>query len=268
MVSTRPLISKSSSPVPILWRPCRVRRLQLVSPSLSCSAIFFSSLARSQYLSHFSLSFSFILWSAGTTKTTIRQIVFFLSFFFFFFLLTVTRFSYLAEIRWSVCISNSPRTLCVSFSRTDSGLCIYHLFVRLSLNFSHNSQCITFPTQSCTVLYSLCANLLHLLIIFRLYCHIIYICYFVRLVYFCFPIVSPYDVFCAAIRRDSVSHLSFLFLCYVQVFLCEISLVCRLKYPYSSFSSHFCFLVTFLQLMLVLSVLFLVAVISLASRFF
>ena len=30
---------------------------------------------------------------------------------------------------WSVCILKSQRSLCISFSRTDSGLCIYHLFV-------------------------------------------------------------------------------------------------------------------------------------------
>ena len=38
---------------------------------------YFNSLARSRYLSFFSLSFSFILWSAGTAKSTILQILFF-----------------------------------------------------------------------------------------------------------------------------------------------------------------------------------------------
>ena len=38
---------------------------------------FFNSLARSRYLSFFSHSFSFILWSAGTGKSTILQFVFF-----------------------------------------------------------------------------------------------------------------------------------------------------------------------------------------------
>ena len=46
---------------------------------------FFNSLARSRYLSFFSHSFSFILWSAGTAKSTILQILFF--FFFFCWLL-------------------------------------------------------------------------------------------------------------------------------------------------------------------------------------
>ena len=38
---------------------------------------FFNSLTRSRYLSFFSLSFRFILWSAGTAKSTILQILFF-----------------------------------------------------------------------------------------------------------------------------------------------------------------------------------------------
>ena len=38
---------------------------------------FFNSLARSKYLSFFSLSFGFILWSAGTAMSTILQILFF-----------------------------------------------------------------------------------------------------------------------------------------------------------------------------------------------
>ena len=60
---------------------------------------------------------------------------------------TYTRFSRLAEIRWSVCISKSQRILCVSFFRTDSGLCIYNLVVWSNFNFLRNSQWITFPTQ-------------------------------------------------------------------------------------------------------------------------
>ena len=58
----------------------------------------------------------------------------------------------------------SHMSLCVSFSRTDVGLCIYHLVVRSNFNFLHNSQWITLPTQSCLVLYPFCANLLRSLI--------------------------------------------------------------------------------------------------------
>ena len=58
----------------------------------------------------------------------------------------------------------SHRSLCVSFSRAATGLFIYHVFVGLDLNFLHISQWIILPTQSCLVLYSFCANLLHSLI--------------------------------------------------------------------------------------------------------
>ena len=114
---------------------------------------FFNCLARSKYLSFFSLSFSFILWSAGTAKFTIMQVL--------FFLLIIIRFCLMAEIRGFVCMSKSHRSLCVSFSKADAGLCIYHLFVWSSLNLLQLSQRITFPTQSCLVLYSFWTNLLH-----------------------------------------------------------------------------------------------------------
>ena len=81
-----------------------------------------------------------------------------------------------------------------------------------------------------------------------------------RLIYFCFSIVGPYGFVCAA-RRDSVSFLRFPFFSRVQVFSCEISLVCRLECPYSCFSSYFCFLVNVVLLNLVLFVAFLVTVI-------
>ena len=42
--------------------------------------------------------------------------------------------------------------LCVSFFWWDTGLCIYHLVEWWKLNFLHNSQGVTFPTQSCLVL--------------------------------------------------------------------------------------------------------------------
>ena len=49
-----------------------------------CCYCCFNSLARSSYLSFFSLSFSFTLWSAGTAKSPIRQVLFFCFFLFFF----------------------------------------------------------------------------------------------------------------------------------------------------------------------------------------
>ena len=58
--------------------------------------------------------------------------------------------------------------LCISFSRRDSGLYIYHLFAWSYINCLHYSQWITFPTNSCLILYTFCANLLHLFIILYL----------------------------------------------------------------------------------------------------
>ena len=74
-------------------------------------------------------------------------------------------------------------------------------------------------------------------------------------------------LFCVAFRRDSVFLAQFPLLIHVQVFSCEISILCRLKCPYSCFSFPFCFLVIFVQLILVLSVLLLVAVINLPIHF-
>ena len=65
----------------------------------------------------------------------------------FSFLLSLTRSGRLAEIRGFVCISKFLNILCISFSRTDSGLCTYHLFVGSNLNFLHNSQWIIFRNQ-------------------------------------------------------------------------------------------------------------------------
>ena len=84
------------------------------------------------------------------------------------FLLISIRSGLLAEIRWSVCMSKSYRSLRVSFSRTAVGFCIYHLFVWSNLNFLLISQWLTLPTQSCLVLYSFCANLLHLLVMWSI----------------------------------------------------------------------------------------------------
>ena len=57
----------------------------------------------------------------------------------------------------------------------------------------------------------------------------------------------------------------FLFLSHVKIFSCEISLVYRLKFPYSCF--FHIFLSVFVLLIFVLSVLFLVAVMSLPLDF-
>ena len=69
MLSVRPPIFNSSSPLPI-------------TTGITVTFLFhrfFSTLARSKYLSLFSFSFIFIRYSAGTRKTTIWQVLFFLN---------------------------------------------------------------------------------------------------------------------------------------------------------------------------------------------
>ena len=77
LVSTRPPTSKSSSPFsnPLVTVPNAPITIGIIVTCMFHS--FFSSLARSRYLSFFSHSFSFILWSAGTAKSTILQVLFF-----------------------------------------------------------------------------------------------------------------------------------------------------------------------------------------------
>ena len=101
---------------------------------------------------------------------------------------------------------------------------------------------------------------------FRLNCHIIFICYFVASCLF-FLWHSPYGVVSCCYQERFSFHLKVSFFSHVQISSCEMSLICGLKYSYSCFSSHFCFLLIFILLMLVLSVLFLLAAIILPPRF-
>ena len=83
IVPTRPPTSKSSRPFnnPLVIVPSAPITIGTIVTFMFHS--FFNSLARSKYLSFFSLSFRFTLCSAGTAKSTILQLLFF--FFFFFF---------------------------------------------------------------------------------------------------------------------------------------------------------------------------------------
>ena len=90
IVSTCPPTSKSSRPFnnPLVIVPNAPITIGTIVTFMFHS--FFNSLARSRYLSFFSLSFRFILWSTGTAKSTILQIL--------FFLLIILRSGLLAEI--------------------------------------------------------------------------------------------------------------------------------------------------------------------------
>ena len=91
IVSTRPPTSKSSSPFsnPLVTVPNAPITIGIIVTCMFHS--FFNSLAKLRYLSFFSHSFSFILWSTRIAKSTILQV-------FFFFLLIIIRSGLLAEI--------------------------------------------------------------------------------------------------------------------------------------------------------------------------
>ena len=110
LVSACPLISKSSVPC---INPLVTKSRALISIGIIVIFMFHSfvsSLARSRYLSFFSLSFNVSRWSAGRAKSAILEVL--------YFLLVFIRSGCLAKLRWSVYISKSKRSLCVSFSRT------------------------------------------------------------------------------------------------------------------------------------------------------
>ena len=157
----------------------------------------------------------------------------------------------------------------MSFSRTGDGLCIYHLFVLSNWNILRISQWITLPTHPVSP-YTLSV----LICCIRLLCDWSFrLCHRIALIYFCvLSILALIWLFlmalsCAAIRRDSVFRLRFPFLSQVHVFWSEMLFISRLKRRQSCFSSHFCFLVVVILSSIVLSVSFLIVVISPRSCF-
>ena len=132
------------------------------SAPITCIAVtflfhyIFSSLARSKYLSLFSFTLVFAPWLAEMVKSISQQVLFFVC------LLTITWSPFLPGIRWSVCIPKSQRILSVSFFRTDSDFCIYHLAVWSNLNFLLKSRLSSFLT--CLVWYSFCAIIIIIII--------------------------------------------------------------------------------------------------------
>ena len=133
------------------WGIFQWHQLQLVSSSTSC---YFPTLWQDQSICLF---FPFLLLLLSLMLEGQNP----LDNKFFSFLLINIWFSFLAGIKWSVCISKSQKILCVSCSRTDSGLCIYHLLVWSNFSLLYNSRWIKFSTQSCLLLYSFSASLRH-----------------------------------------------------------------------------------------------------------
>ena len=116
MVSSRPVISKSSSSCTnsLVTVPRAPITIGIIVTLMLHS--FFNSLAKVEILIPLFTFFQF--------HSMIRKVHNSASSFFIYI-----KSGRLAEIRGSVCMLKSQRSLCVSFSRTDSRLCIYHLFV-------------------------------------------------------------------------------------------------------------------------------------------
>ena len=122
MVSTHPLISQSSIPfinplAPVLRPPITI---DIIITFMFHN--FFNSQARSRYLSFFSLSLNFTLWSAGTAKTTILQVPFFLG----GGGLIIIRSGRLSEITWSVCTHTLSVLICCIWLLCDWSFRFYH----------------------------------------------------------------------------------------------------------------------------------------------
>ena len=144
---------------------------------------------------------------------------------------------------------------------------IVHILFVLMVNFLHNSQWITLPTQSCLALYSFCASLLHSLIMWLIVSslspynlHLLLCCASSILALIRLGLMT---LLCSAISSDSVSLLKLPFLADVNVFSYEMSLVSRSKCPYI-FSSHFCVVVV---LFLYFILFFIFLIVSFSHQF-
>ena len=155
MVSSRPLIAESSSPFNNIWGlPKAPITTSKMSPS--CSIVFFQFPSKVKILI---LLFTFFQFYSVVSRDS-KVDNFPCSLFFCRLLLGLVFWSRLGDpFVW-----HSPIKVCVSFSRTDAGLYIYHLVVWSDFKFLDISQWITSPSKSCLVLYSFCGNLLHSLI--------------------------------------------------------------------------------------------------------
>ena len=135
----------------------QVHQLRLVSPSPSIA-----------FLVHWQdLNICLFLVSLIFTIGHLRQqsplFGRFSSFFLFFFVNYHLVWSSSQDLGICLYLKN-PREFCVFHFPGWVLVCAYTIWQYGQISDLHNSQLITFPTQSCLVLYSFCASLLHLLI--------------------------------------------------------------------------------------------------------
>ena len=101
------------------WLPKAPIKIGIISYSI---VFFFNSQGRGTYPSFHFLS----ILLCGEPGQRSPQ---FCKFSFFLLLLIIIRSGRLIKIRWFVCMLKCHRSLCVSSSGTDAGLCIYNLFI-------------------------------------------------------------------------------------------------------------------------------------------
>ena len=120
IVSTRSLISKSFNPSanPSVTALKATITIGIIVTFMIHS--YFNSLVSSRYFTFFFTFFQIYSVVNQDSKVQILQAL--------FLLLIIILSSRLAEIRWSVWISESQRSLCVSFSKTDAKFYIKNLF--------------------------------------------------------------------------------------------------------------------------------------------
>ena len=190
---------------------------------------FFSSLARSKYLSIFSTSLSSPLVSYGIAKSIIWHSWCFLS--------IKIMSGLLAVIKRSVCTVNSQSVLHESCSMTASDWCSYHF----DLTWIPISQWICLPTQSCLLLYSLWASLGHSLTMWLIVSSaLLHILHFACSCYLSiFPLITLVRMACswAANIKLSVSRFRVPFLNHCHLSWFPTSLVCYTNWPCNIFSS-------------------------------
>ena len=147
------LFPSLSVPLPVLWGLFQLHQLQLISLLHSCSIVIFSSLAKSRYLSLFSLFFYFhsvVCWDGKVHYSASAPLCWLL----------------LSLVVWlrsgDPSVSQNPREVCASHSLGQilgSGCTI----------FSYGQIQTFCMTQSPRDLNSFCANLLHSLIIWLIF---------------------------------------------------------------------------------------------------
>ena len=226
VVSAGPVISKSWSP--LVTVPRAPITIGIIVTFIFHS--FFNSLVSSRYLSHFSNSFNFTLLSVGTSKSTILQILFFFSFVVDYYKMWSSGRDLMIRLYLKI-----PEEL-ASLILQDRFWVVHIPFIRM-VKFRLLAQ---FPVDHLThpVVSSLkffYVNLLHSLVMWLIVSslshhnqHLLFCCVLSILALIWLVLMA---LFCAVIRRDSVSLLRFPFLSHVHIFSFEMSLVSRLKRP-------------------------------------